>query len=555
MKKISTLLGLLLFTVSVFAQSQRLVLFEHFTQASCPPCASTNPPLFNTLGQNEGKIIPISYQVYWPGYDPMYEHNPAEIRDRVTYYGVTAAPNSVMDGNGPASSLNLGSQANINSRYAEVSPFTIDVSHQISERFDRVDVEMVITASQAVSGDMVAHIAVVEHEIDFDAPPGSNGETLFHNVMKKMLPGSGGTDLPASWVAGESQTLTYSWEMKNVYDISEVAIVAWVQNESSKEVLQAGYSEPNLTAAGPNDGLIVRSSASGGFESSRVCGNLAQPVVELMNAGSANLTSVDIYYSINGGTEEKYSWTGNLPYLGTAVVLLPDYSFTNQLENTLSVRTENPNGAADDAPANDLLEKTFKPSIQVTTTAKIEVRPLTNPSKLTWELLSSNGQTVATGGPYTTPLLPQVADLTLDMDECYTLNFKNTANSYNGILKLYDANGLEKFKLDADALADIDTDFGTTLALNVEDVVNTSALKVYPNPTTGNLVVDLEMKEASDVQFRVTNTLGQLVLEREASLLQGPHAQQLQLNSLQAGMYFLTIQTPKGSVSRTIVKE
>lgn len=555
MKKISTLLGLLLFTVSVFAQSQRLVLFEHYTQASCPPCATVNPPLFNTLGQNEGKIIPLSYQVYWPGYDPMYEHNPNEIRDRVTYYGVSAAPNSVMDGNGPASSLSLGSQANINTRYAAPSPFTIDVNHQISDRFDRVDVEVVITASQDVSGDMVAQIAVVEHEIEFDAPPGSNGETIFHNVMKKMLPGSGGTDLPTSWQAGESQTLNYSWEMENIYDLSEIAVVTWVQNESTQEVLQAGYSEPNLSAAGPNDGLIVRSSATGGFESTRVCGNIAKPVVELMNAGSSNLTNIDIFYSINGGAEEKYTWTGNLAYLGTATILLPDYTFTNQLENTLSVRTENPNGAADDAPANDLFEQTFKPSIQVTTTAKIEVRPLSNPSKLTWELLSSDGQSIATGGPYTTPLLPQVTDLTLDMDECYTLNFKNTANSYNGILKLYDANGLEKFKLDANALVDLNTDFGTNLALGIEDVVNTAELKVYPNPTSGNLVVDFEMKEASDIQFRVTNTLGQLVLERKASLVQGQHAQQLQLHNFQPGMYFLTIQTPKGSITRTLVKE
>ncbi|MEZ4983294.1 MAG: hypothetical protein R2769_17235 [Saprospiraceae bacterium] len=38
-------------------------------------------------------------------------------------------------------------------------------------------------------------------------------------------------------------------------------------------------------------------------ENTRVCGNVAQPVVEILNAGSANLTSLDIYYSINNGPE------------------------------------------------------------------------------------------------------------------------------------------------------------------------------------------------------------------------------------------------------------
>ncbi|MCB0661333.1 MAG: T9SS type A sorting domain-containing protein [Saprospiraceae bacterium] len=555
MKKISTLLSLLLFTISLFAQSQRVVLFEHFTQASCPPCASTNPPLFTTLGQNEGKIIPISYQVYWPGYDPMYEHNPNEVRDRVTYYGVTGVPNSVMDGNGPGSSLTLGSQSNIDTRYGVSSPFTMEVSHQISERYDEVEVTVEITATQAVSGNLVAQIAVVEHMIHFTSPPGSNGETEFHNVMKKMLPGAGGTSLPSSWAAGETQTLTYTWKMANVYDMSEIAVVAWVQNESNKEVLQAGYSEPNLTPAGPNDGLIIRSSANGDFDNPRVCGNTASPLVQLMNAGSDVLTTVDIFYSINGGAEQKHTWNGFLPYLKTTMVQLPDLGFTNQLENTLSVRVENPNGEVDSAPQNDQFDQLFKPSIQVTTTAKIEVRPLTNPGKLTWELTGSDGQVVATGGPYTTPLLPQVTDLTLDMDECYSLNFVNQANSYNGILKVFDANGVEKIKMNADALVDLNVDFGTNLALGIEDVVNTASMKVYPNPTSNELVVDFEMKETSEVQFRIANALGQTVLMQDMVLFAGQNAQTLNVADLNPGMYFLTVQTPKGAVSKTIVKE
>jgi hypothetical protein len=555
MKRFYTLLSLLVFATGMFAQSQRMVLFEHFTQASCPPCASTNPPLFATMSQNTDKIIPISYQVYWPGYDPMFDHNPNEIRDRVTYYGVSAAPNSVMDGNGPLSSLSLGSQANINARAAITSPFTIETSHKVSDRFDEVEVTVEITASTDINRSMVAQIAIVEHEIHFNSPPGTNGETLFHNVMKKMLPGADGTDLPTSWAAGDKQTLTYSWKFKNVYDVSEIAVIAWVQDENSKEVLQASFSEPNLTAAGPNDGLTVRASASGDFENTRVCGNVAQPVVEILNAGSANLTSLDIYYSINNGPEEHYEWTGNLAYLAKAIVILPDYNFVNQTTNTINVRTANPNGQQDDQTSNDEYAVTFKPSLQVSTNAKVEVRPLTNPSKLTWELKGSNGTVVASGGPYTTPLLAQTTDVTLDADECYTLNFKNTATSFNGTLKLIDSEGKEKLKLDADPNLNSNTVIGTNLALNVDNVINTAALNVYPNPVSGQFQIDLEMKKSSEVSFQVYNMLGQMVKNQVANLTTGSHQQSMNVSQLQKGMYILKIQTQEGSVSKTFVKE
>ena len=69
MKKIATLIGCLSLVASLHskAQSQRLVLIEEFTNASCPPCAAQNPAFNILLSNNTVKAISIKYQTNWPG--------------------------------------------------------------------------------------------------------------------------------------------------------------------------------------------------------------------------------------------------------------------------------------------------------------------------------------------------------------------------------------------------------------------------------------------------------------------------------------------------------
>jgi hypothetical protein len=53
-----------LFTISfnlLFGQTQRLVLIEEATNASCGPCASQNPAFDALLNQNRDKLTAIKY--------------------------------------------------------------------------------------------------------------------------------------------------------------------------------------------------------------------------------------------------------------------------------------------------------------------------------------------------------------------------------------------------------------------------------------------------------------------------------------------------------------
>ena len=102
MKKI-LLSALLALPVLALGQSQRLVLLEHFTQASCGPCATLNPGINRILENRESDVVAIKYQVNWPGVDPMNADNPTEVLDRRTFYQVNSVPNSALDGKKPGS--------------------------------------------------------------------------------------------------------------------------------------------------------------------------------------------------------------------------------------------------------------------------------------------------------------------------------------------------------------------------------------------------------------------------------------------------------------------
>src|SRR5258706_16343823 len=77
MKKIFTLIVSVIFVYTLsYGQSQRLVLCEEFTQASCPPCAAQNPAYNTLLNANPTKVVAIKHQTSWPGVDPMNAQNP-----------------------------------------------------------------------------------------------------------------------------------------------------------------------------------------------------------------------------------------------------------------------------------------------------------------------------------------------------------------------------------------------------------------------------------------------------------------------------------------------
>ncbi len=250
MKKIYLVAACIITGFSVNAQSQRMVLAEEFTQASCGPCAAANPAFNALLANNSAKVVAIKYQVSWPGVDPMNAQYGFQVQNRVNYYGVQGVPHALLDGADVLGPNYAGHPANctqtmINNQYAWPSSFTIDVSHVFNAAMDSIFVTAVITSSQAytATGFLRAHVVMIEKHIDFASPPGSNGETDFYGVCRKMFPTASGNTLPATWASGATQTLTIASSVPTyIYDLNEIAIVCFIQDNGNKEVQQAAIS-------------------------------------------------------------------------------------------------------------------------------------------------------------------------------------------------------------------------------------------------------------------------------------------------------------------------
>ena len=353
MKKITLAVAFMLISGTAFAQATRLVLFEEFTQASCGPCASQNPAFNTLLASNTTKAISIKYQTSWPGVDPMNAANPTDVATRVSYYAVNGVPWSAMDGVAPTGSSYAGAPANvtqtaIDTRYAVASPLAVAVTHQLTAGYDSIMIAISVsnpgtsTITSGSSGSLKLHTVIVEEEINYPSAPGSNGETDFYSVMRQMLPNAGGTALADSWTAGSSQTFTFSVALPSyIANLGEVAVVAFVQDNSNKDVKNAAYSAPQAVSGLADAGISALNASTNGL-----CDANVTPSVVFENAGTVAITSATLGYSINGGTPVTQSWTGNLASGQTATVTFPQTTLPGG-SSSLVATVSSPNGSGD----------------------------------------------------------------------------------------------------------------------------------------------------------------------------------------------------------------
>jgi len=344
MKKLLLVSAAFFFGTYAFSQSQRLVLFEEFTSENCPPCAATNPGVNALLNANSTKVVSIKYQNDIPSPGPMYYHNTVDVEARQTVYANNYSPNGILDGNVYNDQPATLTQTTISNRYAVASPFTITVSHYLSPAHDSIYAHATITCSQAVSATMVAHMVVIERNIYFTTAPGSNGEKTFEGVMKKMLPTSSGTSMAASQTVGLVTNLDYSWKLANVYDTNQLAVVAFVQNTSTKEVYQAGYSRTHIQ----NDAGITAVTGT----SSVTCNGNVTPTVTIYNYGISTLTSATITSRIDAGPITNTPWTGSIASGSSAQFTLPLMSVSAG-SHVLTFATTAPNALTDLDTHND----------------------------------------------------------------------------------------------------------------------------------------------------------------------------------------------------------
>ncbi|MCC6752676.1 MAG: Omp28-related outer membrane protein [Saprospiraceae bacterium] len=481
---------LLIFVAGLWAQTPRKALVEHFTQASCPPCAYYNPLIKPVLDRNDDKVCRISYQVSWPGFDPMNKDNPGEVQTRVSYYGVTGVPDSYLNAVSSGPPTTTLTDETIRNATLVPAPFSIALENTLLEDYRSMEVRVTVTRTADYTGTPNLRVAVLEKIIEWSSPPGSNGETEFHHVFKKFLPNATGTKLAELTANGKSQSFVFVFPFDKLYDFRNLETVAFIQDDATHQVYQAENAYLNITQRPGLDVALMQLSAAGTLGDSLLCGKNAYPVVQIINGGNTEVSALEFNYSIDQGAVQSHTWNGRLAYLEKVEIALPAIGFApSKAGNLLNLTIDKVNGSADVFPSNNSSHIPFYQTPTTTNTSAFEFKPAAQPGQISFRIYDEQNQIILADGPFadnTTKKYP----LTLESEKCYDVVVSNGTTSLNGTYKVFNDQNALIFQQRVIGTGVFTRRFGThTLVRDNTLSSDAFAFSIFPNPSSGQAVL------------------------------------------------------------------
>ncbi len=216
-----------------------------------------NKPAFSS-----GDEIVIDYHIDLGESDPFNEINPKDPGARRTFYNVDNVT-SVLDGGIRSSETDQNvrlpwTNNDFNLSSLEDPGVTITVADNGSSSSEiRGTVSLEALKDFNVSDELLVYVAVIEEEVIYEEGDRYyiNGLASHTNVLRKMLPDAAGhfikfdvpisgdpenpVAIPMNGQTGGSATLDIQWDMVNIKDGSELAVVVFVQDNKTKQILQA----------------------------------------------------------------------------------------------------------------------------------------------------------------------------------------------------------------------------------------------------------------------------------------------------------------------------
>jgi hypothetical protein len=169
----------------------------------------------------------------------MYQHNTAGSMARFgrDFYNLTTVPSMFIDGNS-VDALNYSSIVNrFDTQYAAANQnISITLSQQITDSL-KVNVEL-NEFSPLPAGDWRLFVAVIEKHVIFPQPPGTNGLSEFSHVFRKFLTANEGDIFN---LINNRYFQTFSGSISPEWDLSEIQVIGFIQDITTKVVLKSSH--------------------------------------------------------------------------------------------------------------------------------------------------------------------------------------------------------------------------------------------------------------------------------------------------------------------------
>jgi hypothetical protein len=237
---------------------KKVAVVEHFTNVGV---TKTDDPLASEIGAND--FLSICYHtdnLDSPGNDEFFNLYPAAAKSRALYYNLGRSMRySLIDG-GYGEKLNNRIDYNtlnwsrdyfdsLSARVLKDPVFALQISI-------KYDASLTTTAALKAlkdmkAGDYTLYLAVVEKEA-------KSGSVTYSNVIRKMLPNPGGKLYSQAWTKDQTTSETYTWNYLEGVNNANLRIVAFVQNDSTKEIYAARTDDVKFINHGvKNDSIVV----------------------------------------------------------------------------------------------------------------------------------------------------------------------------------------------------------------------------------------------------------------------------------------------------------
>lgn len=245
------------------AKSDRAVVVELFTGAQCPPCVAADVA-FDALLKTyrPAEVVLLQYHLHIPGPDPLTNKDSEK---RSEFYGIEGTPAVFLNGKeGPAIG---GGRQHARDRYdtlrkqldqqLETDP-QAKLKLTAQRKGDKIDMQADVADLKKTGDEVRLRFVIVEDLVRY---AGQNGQRLHHQVVRALPGGVEGVAMKEKTgkhtasvsMAELSKSLTAYLEAyakkegflddERPLELKHLKVVALIQDNASKEVLQAAQVE------------------------------------------------------------------------------------------------------------------------------------------------------------------------------------------------------------------------------------------------------------------------------------------------------------------------
>ena len=225
--------------------SSRKAMTEMFTCTSCPPCVAANDTMNYVYADLQDSMVLVRYHVWWPTNNDSFYLNlgddTLDIRQRRTYYSVSAVPHVVVGGVLVPGSNTSEYRPNILTlRNNTFSPLTMELSGSYDSSANTGQVKATLHGTgRMVDADLRLFYMIIQDTILYT---GSNGDTIHHQVYRQVMPDMNGRTIAINIGESLSDSVTFSIPTTGynpAYVEEDCRVIAFVQDNNSKNIWQS----------------------------------------------------------------------------------------------------------------------------------------------------------------------------------------------------------------------------------------------------------------------------------------------------------------------------